>query len=68
MQAFKSFGSMLSILCVWNDEDLIKPLKQTANLTGMAFVPPIYPYSMVYIPGVYNEKEIIPAYAAMCIQ
>lgn len=37
--------------------ELITPLKQTANLTGMTWVDPILSHSMIYIEGVYNVKE-----------
>ncbi|RMF44012.1 MAG: flavodoxin family protein [Deltaproteobacteria bacterium] len=37
-------------------DQLLAPLKQTANLTGMIFEP-LVSHSMVYIPGVYNVKE-----------
>ncbi len=35
-------------------EELIKPLVQTANLTGLVLQKHIYTHSMVYIPGVFN--------------
>ena len=38
-------------------EDLLKPLQQTAYLAGLNFHSPVYTHSMVYIPGVYNERE-----------
>lgn len=37
--------------------DLLKPLRQTANLTGMKYDSPIVSYNMIYVPGVYNKKE-----------
>ena len=37
--------------------DLLKPLRNTASLTGMTYHEPILSYSMVYIPDVYNVKE-----------
>jgi len=44
-------------------EDLIKPLVQTANLTGMVLQKPIYSHSMVYIPSVFNTLEGVQARA-----
>ncbi len=44
-------------------EDLLKPLQQTAYLTGMNYVKPIYSHSMVYIEGVYNKLEEVEARA-----
>ncbi|GAA6167386.1 NAD(P)H-dependent oxidoreductase [Sessilibacter corallicola] len=41
----------------FNIEELIKPLEQTAYLTGMNYHPPVYSHRMVYIPGVYNTLE-----------
>ncbi|MGV8057306.1 MAG: NAD(P)H-dependent oxidoreductase [Smithellaceae bacterium] len=37
--------------------DLLKPLQQMANLTGMKFNAPIVSHGMIYVPGVYNKKE-----------
>ncbi len=37
--------------------ELLAPLEQTANLTGMKFNDPIYTHNMIYIPDVYNVKE-----------
>ena len=37
--------------------ELLKPLQQTANLSGMQFNAPIISHSMIYIPNVYNKKE-----------
>jgi len=37
--------------------ELLRPLEQTANLTGMRWRPPIITHDMVYIPNVYNVKE-----------
>lgn len=37
-------------------DELLNPLKQTANLSGMSFEV-ISSHSMVFIPGVYNVKE-----------
>jgi len=37
--------------------DLLKPLEQMTNLTGMVHHPPIVSHGMIYIPGVYNTKE-----------
>jgi len=38
-------------------DELITPLKQTANLSGMTLTTPVISHSMVFIPGVYNVKE-----------
>ena len=38
-------------------DDLLKPLRQTANLSGMRYNTPIVSHSMIYIPDVYNKKE-----------
>ncbi len=40
-------------------DELLKPLVQTSNLTGMKFQEPICSYGMTYIPNVLNEKEQI---------
>ncbi|MBF0327525.1 MAG: NAD(P)H-dependent oxidoreductase [Nitrospirae bacterium] len=37
--------------------ELLKPLQQTANLSGMKYNPPIISHNMIYIPDVYNKKE-----------
>lgn len=37
--------------------DLLKPMQQMANLTGMRYNTPIVSHSMIYVPGVYNKKE-----------
>jgi len=37
--------------------DLLKPLQQMTNLTGMKYNTPIISYNMIYVPGVYNKKE-----------
>jgi putative NADPH-quinone reductase len=37
--------------------DLLKPMQQMANLTGMKYNPPLVSYNMIYVPGVYNKKE-----------
>ena len=37
--------------------DLLKPLQQMANLTGMKYNTPLVSHSMIYVPGVYNKKE-----------
>ena len=37
--------------------DLLKPLEQMTNLTGMVYSPPIVSHNMIFIPGVYNKKE-----------
>jgi putative NADPH-quinone reductase len=38
-------------------DDLLKPLRQTANLSGMRYNTPIVSHNMIYIPDVYNKKE-----------
>jgi putative NADPH-quinone reductase len=38
-------------------DDLLKPLKQTSNLTWMNWNKPIVSHGMVYIPDVYNTQE-----------
>jgi len=38
-------------------DDLLKPLRQTANLSGMRYNTPIVSHSMIYIPGVYNKQD-----------
>ncbi|KAB1156463.1 NAD(P)H-dependent oxidoreductase [Tenacibaculum aiptasiae] len=40
-------------------EEFSKPLEQTAYLAQMNYLPPIYEHGLVYIPGVYNTKEIV---------
>ncbi len=37
--------------------ELLKPLEQTANLSGMQYNPPIISHNMIYIPNVYNKQE-----------
>jgi len=37
--------------------DLLKPLRQMSNLTGMVYHRPIVSHNMIYIPDVYNKKE-----------
>ena len=44
-------------------DELLKPLKQTAYLAGLTFLPPVYSHSMVYIPDVYNTEEAVVARA-----
>ena len=39
--------------------DLLKPLEQTANLTGMTWHPPVVSHGMIFIPGVYNTLEAV---------
>lgn len=36
---------------------LLRPLQQTAYLSGMNFDKPVYTHGMIYIPGVYNRLE-----------
>tara|TARA_B100002003_G_scaffold33689_1_gene28864 strand:- start:15687 stop:16631 length:945 start_codon:yes stop_codon:yes gene_type:complete len=45
-------------------EQLVRPLQQTAYLTGMTYLPPVYTHGMVYIPGVYNTLEDVVEKAA----
>ena len=53
-------------------EDFLKPLQQTAKLTGMKFNKPLVTHNMVYIPGVYNERDDVEerarAHAGMLLQ
>jgi len=37
--------------------DLLKPLEQMTNLTGMIYHQPVISHNMIYISGVYNKKE-----------
>lgn len=37
--------------------DLLKPLQQTSNLSGMQYNTPIISHNMIYIPNVYNKLE-----------
>lgn len=46
-------------------ETFLRPLEQTAQLTGMVFKPPLVSHDMVYIPGVYNVKEDVEQRAAL---
>lgn len=41
----------------FNVTDLLRPFEQTAYLTGMNYLPPIFTHGCVYIPGIYNVKE-----------
>lgn len=43
--------------------ELLKPLEQLAYLTCMAYEPPIWSHGMVYIPEVYNTRELVEAHA-----
>lgn len=49
-------------------EQFTKPMEQTAYLAQMNFLPPIYEHGMVYIPGVYNTKEIVEERADKQVQ
>jgi len=40
-------------------DDLLKPLRQMANLTGMRYNRPIVSHGMIFIPGVYNTREAV---------
>lgn len=44
--------------------DLLLPFEQTAYLTGMNYLPPIYTNSCVYIPNIYNVKKEVESRAA----
>ena len=44
-------------------DQLLLPLVQTANLTGMQLQPPILSHGMIYIPGAYNTLEDVQARA-----
>jgi putative NADPH-quinone reductase len=44
--------------------DLLKPLQQMANLTGMIYNTPVVSHNMIYVPGVYNKKEEVEQRAA----
>jgi glutathione-regulated potassium-efflux system ancillary protein KefF len=37
--------------------DILKPMQQMANLTGMKYNIPLVSHNMIYMPGVYNKKE-----------
>ena len=37
--------------------ELLTPLRQMSNLTGMVYHKPIISHDMIYIPNVYNTKE-----------
>ena len=37
--------------------ELLRPLEQTANLTGMVYAEPLISYGMAYIPGLYEDLE-----------
>ena len=37
--------------------ELLKPLRQMANLTGMRYHAPIVSHGMIFIPNVYNTRE-----------
>ncbi len=43
--------------------ELMRPLEQTAGLTGMTFQDPVVTHDMVYIPDVYNKLEGVQARA-----
>ncbi|TQF70781.1 NAD(P)H-dependent oxidoreductase [Pseudoalteromonas luteoviolacea] len=45
-------------------EQLIYPLQQTAYLTGLNFIQPVYTHRMVYIEGVYNKLDDVQNRAA----
>lgn len=39
--------------------ELLKPLRQMANLTGMRYHRPIISHGMIFIPNVYNTQESV---------
>ncbi|QZT37840.1 NAD(P)H-dependent oxidoreductase [Halosquirtibacter xylanolyticus] len=43
--------------------DFVKPMEQTAYLSQMHFIDPIYEHEMIYIPGVYHTREEVEARA-----
>lgn len=43
--------------------ELMRPMEQTAALSGLVLQPLIYTHGMVYIPGVYNTQEEVEARA-----
>ena len=43
--------------------ELLKPLRQMCNLTGMLYHRPIVSHGMIYIPDVYNTRESVEARA-----
>lgn len=43
--------------------EFLKSLEQTAYLSQMNYLPPIYSHAMVYIEGVYNTPETVTANA-----
>lgn len=40
-------------------EELIRPLQQTAYLSQMNYLKPVYTHGLTYVPGVYNTKEVV---------
>ena len=40
-------------------DELLKPLRQMCNLTGMRYNRPIVSHGMIFIPGVYNTLEAV---------
>lgn len=40
-------------------DELLKPLRQMSNLTGMRYHRPIVSHGMIFIPGVYNTREAV---------
>ncbi len=39
--------------------DLLKPLRQMSNLTGMRYHRPLVSHGMIFIPNVYNTREAV---------
>ena len=49
-------------------EDFTRPMEQTAYLSQMNYLPPVYQNGMVYISGVYNTKETVEERADQQVQ
>jgi putative NADPH-quinone reductase len=43
--------------------ELLTPLRQMANLTGMRYHRPLVSHGMIYVPNVYNTREEVEARA-----
>lgn len=43
----------------FSPQQLLRPLEQTAYLSGMRFGTPVVTHRMVYIPGVYNTLDAV---------
>ncbi len=44
-------------------DELLMPLKQTANLCGMRFLEPVISHAMIYIPNVHGKRDEVEARA-----